>query len=151
MSQSLAKILVHGVFSTKERRPFLRDRSLTMELHCYLGGVLNEMGCQSLLVGGVEGHVHLLFALSRTRTPADTLRDLKRSSSAWVKSRDLSLRDFAWQNGYGLFSVGFSQVEQVRRYILGQPEHHRKVSFQDELRSLLKRYRMDYDERYVWD
>jgi putative transposase len=151
MSQSLAKILVHCVFSTKERRPFLRDSSVTAELHRYLGGVLNELGCQSLLVGGVEDHVHLLFGLSRTRTPADTLRDLKRSSSAWLKARDSGLRDFAWQNGYGLFSVGFSQVDQVRRYIQTQPEHHRKVSFQDELRSILKRYEMRYDERYVWD
>ena len=151
MPQSLAKILVHTVFSTKERRPFLRDTVLATEMHRYLGGVLNELGCQSLLVGGVEDHVHLLFSLPRTQTAADTVRDLKRASSMWVKARDPGLKDFAWQNGYGIFSVGFSQVEQVRRYIQGQPEHHRKVSFQDELRVLLKRYEMPFDERYVWD
>ena len=151
MSQSLAKILVHTVFSTKERRPFMRDKALAEEMHRYLGGVLNELGCQSFLVGGVADHVHLLFALSRTRTPADTIRDLKRSSSTWVKGRDSGLRDFAWQNGYGIFSVGFSQIEQVRRYIQGQPEHHRRLSFKDELRLLLKRYEMPFDERYVWD
>jgi putative transposase len=151
MPQSLAKILVHAVFSTEERRPFLRDTALADEMHRYPGGVPNELGCQSLLVGGVEDHVHLLYAMSRTRTPADTIRDLKRSSSMWVKGRDPGQQDLAWQNGYGIFSVGFSQVEQVRRYIQGQTEHHRKLSFQDELRLLLKRYEMPFDEGYVWD
>src|SRR5688500_17863412 len=108
MSQSLAKILLHTVFSTKDRRPLLRDTGLREELHCYLGGILKELGCQPLAIGGVEDHVHLLSTLARTCTPADMVKELKRGSSLWIKRRDASARDFSWQNGYGIFSIGFS-------------------------------------------
>jgi len=151
MAQSLAKILVHIVFSTKERRPFLRDKSLREELHRYLGGILANLDCQALIVGGAEDHVHLLCALSRTHTPAEIVKELKRGSSLWLKTKSSELWDFAWQNGYGMFSIGFSQIESVRAYIARQDEHHRKVSFQDEFRRLLKRYAIEFDERYVWD
>jgi REP element-mobilizing transposase RayT len=151
MAQSLAKILLHTVFSTKERRSFLRDKSLRDELHRYLGGILGNLDCQSLIIGGVEDHVHLLFTHSRTATVADVVRELKRSSSAWVKAKASDLADFAWQAGYGVFSIGQSQVDDVRAYIAGQEEHHRKVSFQDEFRRLLGRYDIAFDERYVWD
>ena len=151
MAQSLAKILLHAVFSTKERRPFLHDRTLRGELHRYLGGILENLGCHPLIVGGVEDHVHLLFVFSRTTTVADTVKELKRSSSAWLKTKSPGLGEFAWQNGYGIFSIGQSQVEDVRGYIAGQEEHHRKVSFQDEFRRLLERYAVEFDERYVWD
>ena len=149
--QSLAKILVHTVFSTKERRPFLRDKPLREEMHRYLGGVLTNLECQPIIVGGVEDHVHLLCALSRTCNAAGLVKELKRSSSLWLKTKGPELSEFAWQNGYGIFSVGFSQIESVRDYIAGQEEHHRKVSFQDELRQLLRRYEIEFDERYVWD
>ena len=151
MSQSLAKILVHTVFSTKDRRPYLRDKSLREELHRYLGGILASHDCQPLIIGGVEDHVHILSTLSRTGTAADMVKEIKRGSSLWLKTKSADLHDFAWQNGYGIFSVGFSQVEAVRHYIEGQEEHHRKVSFQDELRELLRRYEVGFDERYVWD
>ncbi len=151
MPQSLAKILVHTVFSTKERRPFLRDKSLREELHHYTGGILNQLDCQPIIVGGVEDHVHFLCALSRTCEAADMVKEVKRGSSLWLKTKGPDLRDFAWQNEYGIFSIGFSQIEAVRDYIAGQEEHHRKVSFQDELRALLKRYAVEFDERYVWD
>jgi putative transposase len=151
MPQSPAKILVHAIFSTQDRRPFLRDKTLRDELHCYLGGVLSNRGCQPLLIGGVEDHVHLLFTLSRTETAADMVKEAKRSSSLWLKTKAADLQDFAWQNGYGVFSVGFSQVETVRQYIVSQEEHHRRVSFQDELRQFLRRYEIEFDERYVWD
>jgi len=114
MAQSLAKILLHTVFSTKERRPFLRDKSLRDELHRYLGGILGNLDCQSLIIGGVEDHVHLLFTHSRTATVADVVRELKRSSSAWVKAKASDLADFAWQADYGVFSIGQSQVDDVR-------------------------------------
>ena len=149
--QSLAKILLHTVFSTKERRPFLRDIAVREELHRYLGGILKELECQPIMVGGVEDHVHLLSALSRTCTPAEMVKELKRGSSLWIKQRDPGLRDFSWQNGYGIFSIGFSQTEAVRAYIANQEEHHRKMTFQDEFRLLLRRYAVEYDERYVWD
>ncbi len=151
MSQSLAKILVHAVFSTKDRRPYLRDKSLREELHRYLGGILTNHGCQPIIVGGVEDHVHLLFTLSRTVSAAEMIKEVKRSSSLWLKTKSPDLHDFAWQSGYGIFSIGFSQVETVRVYIAGQEEHHRKVSFQDEFREFLKRYEVEFDERYVWD
>ena len=151
MPQSLAKILVHTVFSTKDRRPFLRDAAVREELHGYLGGILGNLDCQPVLVGGVDDHVHMLCALSRTCEPAVMVKEAKRGSSLWLKSKGAGLRDFAWQNGYGIFSIGFSQVDAVKRYIAGQEEHHRKVSFQDEFRQMLKRYEVAFDERFVWD
>jgi putative transposase len=151
MPQSLAKILVHTVFSTKERRPFLRDPALRDELQRYLGGIVAHLDCQPIIVGGVEDHVHLLCALSRTCEPAELVKEVKRGSSLWLKTKDADLHDFAWQNGYGMFSIGFSQIEAVRNYIAGQEEHHRKISFQDEFRQLLHRYDIAFDERYVWD
>jgi putative transposase len=151
MAQSLSKILVHTVFSTKERRPFLRDKALREELHRYMGGILTKHDCQPLIVGGVEDHVHILSTLSRTLEAAEMVKEVKRGSSLWLKSKDPALGDFAWQAGYGIFSIGQSQVESVRDYIAGQEEHHRKVSFQDEYREFLKRYEIGFDERYVWD
>ena len=151
MPQSLAKILVHTVVSTKERRPFLRDLDLREETHHYLGGILNNLDCQPIIVGGVEDHVHFLCALSRTCEAAAMVKEVKRGSSLWFKTRSPESPDFAWQNGYGIFSMGYSQIESVRRYIAGQEEHHRNISFQDEFRLLLKRYHIEFDERYVWD
>jgi REP element-mobilizing transposase RayT len=151
MPQSLAKILVHTVFSTKDRRPFLRDLSLREELHRYLGGILTRLDCQPIIVGGVEDHVHLLCALSRTCDAAAMVKEVKRGSSLWLKTKSAELKDFAWQSGYGIFCLGFSQIRTVRNYIAGQEEHHRQVSFQDEFRQLLQRYEIEFDERYVWD
>jgi len=151
MPQSLTKILVHTVFSTKDRRPFLRDKSLRDELHRYLGGILAHHDCQPLIIGGVEDHVHLLSTLARTCAAADMVKEVKRGSSLWLKTKSADLSDFAWQNGYGIFSIGFSQVEGVKHYIAGQEEHHRKISFQDEFRQFLRRYAIEFDERYVWD
>jgi len=151
MPQSLAKILVHTVFSTKDRRPFLRDIPLRQELHHYLGGILKNLDCQPIIVGGVEDHVHLLASLSRTCAAAEMVKEVKRGSSLWVKGQDAGLGDFGWQNGYGTFSLGSSQIEEVRRYIAEQEHHHCKLSFQDEFRLLLRRYDVAYDERYVWD
>jgi len=151
MPQSLAKILVHTVFSIKERRPFLRDKPLREELHRYLGGILTHLDCQPIIVGGVEDHIHILSALSRTREAAEMVKEVKRGSSLWLKTKCPDLEDFAWQNGYGIFSTGFSQIGSARDYIAGQEEHHRKVSFQDEFRQFLRRYEIEFDERYVWD
>jgi putative transposase len=151
MAQSLAKILLHVVFSTKDRRPLLTDPALRDELHRYLGGILTNLDCQPLITGGVADHVHLLFNHSRTATVADVVKELKRSSSVWLKTKSPALPDFAWQNGYGAFSIGQSQADDVRGYIAGQEEHHRKISFQDEFRRLLERYEIAFDERYVWD
>jgi putative transposase len=149
--QSLAKILVHTVFSPKDWRPFLQDKPLRDELHRYLGGILTHLECQPVIVGGAEDHAHLLCALSRTCDAATMVKEVKRGSSAWLKSKSPDLVEFAWQGGYGIFSLGFSQIQSVRDYIARQEEHHRKVSFQDEFRQLLRRYEIEFDERYVWD
>ena len=151
MPQSLANILVHAIFSTKDRQPFLRDHALREQLHRYLGGILTNLACPPIIVGGVEDHVHLLCGLSRTADPASTIKELKRSSSIWLKTKSPVLSDFAWQGGYGIFSIGYSQIEPVRKYIASQEEHHRKVNFQDELRQLLNENGVAFDERYVWD
>jgi len=151
MAQSLGKILVHLVFSTKERRPFLQDKLLREEMHLYLGGILANLDCQPIVVGGTADHVHLLCVLSRTNSVAEIVKEVKRGSSLWAKTKSADIQDFAWQSGYGIFSLGFSQIETVRNYILGQEDHHRRISFQDEFRTLLKRYEIEFDERYVWD
>ena len=151
MPQSLSKILVHTVFSTKERRPFLRDKSIREELHRYMGGILTNLNCQPIIVGGVEDHVHLLCALSRTCDAAEMVKEVKRGSSLWLKTKSPEFAEFSWQSGYGIFSIGHSQIDDARKYIAGQEEHHRTVTFQDELRGFLRRYEIAYDERYVWD
>jgi len=112
---------------------------------------LTNLDCQPVIVGGVEDHVHLLCALSRTCEAAEMVKELKRGSSLWIKTKGSETRDFAWQNGYGIFSIGFSQIGSVRNNIASQEQHHRKISFQDEFRRLLKRYEIEFDERYVWD
>ena len=124
---------------------------MRLELHRYLGGILDNLDCQPIIIGGVEDHVHLLASLSRTCQVANMVKELKRGSSLWLKERDSQMRTFAWQAGYGVFSIGFSQVEEVRCYISTQQQHHRRHSFQDEFRLLLQRYQIPYDERYMWD
>ncbi len=151
MPQSLAKILVHLVFSTKDRRPFLRDKNLREELHNYLGGILTNHDCQPIIIGGVEDHVHILSTLARTCEAAAMVKEVKRGSSLWLKTKSPDLYDFAWQSGCGIFSIGFSQVETMRNYIAGQEEHHRIISFQDEFRKFLRRYEIEFDECYVCD
>ena len=120
-------------------------------MHAWLGGATRELGCPSMLVGGVEDHVHLLARHGRTISQADWVKELKRTSSIWIKERAPAEADFAWQSGYGVFSVSASKLDAVRDYISGQAEHHRKRSFQDEFRALLKKHGETWDERYVWD
>jgi REP element-mobilizing transposase RayT len=151
MPQSLAKVLVHIVFSTKNRYPFLVDKDICNEMHAYLGGTCNELECPVLTVGGAADHVHILCALSRNLSIAKFVGDIKRGSSKWIKTKGRMLTKFAWQNGYGVFSVGQSEVERVRQYIVGQEDHHRKKTFQDEYRMFLREHGVEYDERYVWD
>src|SRR5882724_3890058 len=112
MSQSPAKILVHTVFSTKDRGPFFRDKALREELHRYLGGILNNLDCVPIIVGGAEDHIHMLSSLSRTCNAAEMAKESKRGSSLWLKTKNPALQSFAWQNGYGIFSIGFSQSKR---------------------------------------
>lgn len=150
MAQSLAKVYLHAVFSTKNREPVLTD-AWRDELFAVLGGTANNLGCQSLIVGGVADHVHMLFQLGRTISIADAVGKIKSTSSLWVNQTRGLAAPFHWQGGYAAFSVSQSNVEAVRGYIRRQPEHHAKHSFQDELRDWLRRYEIEWDERYVWD
>ncbi len=151
MPQSLAHVILHVVFSTKNRAPLLRDQDLRSRLHAYIAGTLHNIGCEPILIGGVEDHVHILCNLSRTVTIAALVEESKKGSSKWMKDHGSAYRDFYWQGGYGAFSVSESYVEKVRTYVAGQEEHHRKISFQDEYRALCVKHRVTLDERYVWD
>ncbi len=150
MPQSLAQILVHVVFSTKDREPCLAP-SLLPSLHAYLAEVARSTGCECFRVGGVVDHVHLAIALSRTVTVAAVVETVKTSSSKWIKTQSPALSEFAWQRGYGAFSVGPSDRDALCTYIDNQEEHHRTRSFQDEYRNFLTKYGVVFDERYVWD
>ena len=151
MSQSLARVALHVIFSTKNRAPFLRDSSLRPRLHAYLAGALQNIGCEPILINGVDDHVHSLCNLSRTVTIANLVEEAKKSSSAWMKEQGSQYRNFFWQAGYGAFSVSQSNIEQVRAYIASQDEHHRTMSFQDEFRTMCRKHCFTIDERYVWD
>ena len=151
MSQSLANVLIHLVFSTKERRPLLRDLAIREETHRYLGGISKKLECPPVITGGVEDHVHILARMARTITLADWVKELKRASSVWIKTKGNDYNDFQWQAGYGVFSVSQSNSVEVEQYIAGQPAHHRESTFQEEYRRLLVRHGIQFDEKYVWD
>ena len=149
MPQSLAQIYVHLVFSTKGREGLIPS-AIQPRLHAYLAGTFNAMGCTAVQVGGMPDHIHILFRLSRTMTVSDAVKNAKVESAKWMKDEGGVAR-FAWQAGYGAFSVSASLVEEVTRYIQNQADHHRARTFQDEFRRLLELYRVEYDEAYVWD
>jgi REP element-mobilizing transposase RayT len=150
MPQSLAKLYVHLIFSTKHREPLLLP-SVRDSLNAYLTTVLKNQDCPALKIGGTSEHAHILFRLSKNVALADVVENVKTSSSRWLKTQARGLQSFHWQNGYGGFSVSPAEVDSTAAYIRGQEEHHRVVSFQDEYRKLLQEYGMEYDERYVWD
>jgi REP element-mobilizing transposase RayT len=150
MAQSLAKNLIHLTFSTKNRRPFI-SQTVQSNLSAYMAGILREHKSHSLIANAVEDHVHLLFNLSKNMALCDAVEEVKKGSSKWMKTQGPNLADFSWQAGYGALSVSESNSERVKRYIAGQQEHHKKTSFQDEFRELLKRHNIEFDEHYVWD
>ena len=148
MPQSLAKILVHVVFSTKNREPMIAGE-IRPALHAYITGILENLRCPSLQTGDTADHVHTLLSLGRTWTVADVVEEVKKSSSKSMKQQGIA--SFFWQGGYGAFSIGESQLRALVSYIGEPEEHHRHLSFQEEFRRLLERYGVAYDERYVWD
>jgi REP element-mobilizing transposase RayT len=150
MPQSLAKVYLHVIFSTKNRGPVLLD-DWRDELFRVVGGTANNLGCQSHIVGGTNDHVHMLIQLGRTITLADAIGMIKSTSSAWVNQNHAPGTPFHWQAGYAVFSVSQSNVEAVREYIRRQAEHHAKKLVQDELRDWLRHYEIEWDDRYVWD
>ncbi len=150
MPQSLASIQVHIVFSTKHRQPVLGDE-IRNEMHAYIGGIVSRLQGTLLRAGSVADHIHLLVAHPRTSSPADLIQEIKTGSSKWLKTKSPSLQYFHWQTGYGMFSISPSHRTAVEAYIDNQVEHHRKVTFQDEYRRMLKKYGIAFDEKYVWD
>jgi REP element-mobilizing transposase RayT len=121
------------------------------ELHSYLGGICKNLECQPIIIGGYTDHIHILCMLSKKIALMKLLEEVKSHSSKWMKTKDESLRNFYWQDGYGAFSVNPSEIDKVIAYISNQREHHKKKTFQDEYRAFLKKYKVEYDERYVWD
>lgn len=150
MPQSLNRIYIHIVFSTKNREPFISD-DIKDELFDYLGGICKNLECNPLQVDGYKDHVHILCQLSKKITLIKLLEDVKSSSSRWIKTKDHKFSNFYWQSGYGAFSVNPTEIETVKNYIQNQEEHHRVKSFQDEYRAFLKKYDVQYNEEYVWD
>jgi len=150
MPQSLSKVILHLVFSTKDREPWL-DSNVRSRVHAYLATICRDLGAEFVRIGGVADHVHIVTTLPRTLSQADFIEQIKKASSKWIKRLDALYRGFFWQRGYGAFSVSPSQLEAVLQYIEAQQEHHRTRTFQEEYRELLHRHAVDFDERYVWD
>ena len=150
MPQSLSLIIVHVIFSVKERQPFFTP-DLRQAAHAYLATVARNFGCDCYRVGGMADHVHLAIRLARTVTVAQLIEELKTTSSKWIKTQPTGHKTFAWQRGYGCFSIGPRDLDALCDYIDRQEAHHRRRTFQEELRMFLDRYGVDYDEAYVWD
>ncbi|MBC8351277.1 MAG: transposase [Planctomycetes bacterium] len=152
MPQSIARVALHIVYSTKHRRPWLKDRQLCEELYAYKATILRDnVDSPAIIINGVEDHIHALCLLSRKFPIMKVVEEAKTETSKWLKKQSQDTSDFAWQGGYGAFSVSESNVPQVKKYIQDQQEHHRRMTFQDEFRELCKRHGVELDERYAWE
>lgn len=147
MPQSIVKILIHIVFSTKDRRPLIPEE-MQASLYAYISGIIKNNKGRMIIAGGIADHIHLLVSIGRMDI-SELIGDIKRDSSKWMKEN--GVKGFYWQRGYGAFSIGQSQVEGVSKYIAGQKKHHAKQDFQDEFRALCSKYDVEIDERYCWD
>ena len=150
MAQSLSKIYVHIVFSTKNHFPFIKP-SIEPELFAYMGDSIKRSGGIPFLINGMSDHVHVFSTLPKTVALSKFIEDIKRNSSRWMKTKGPEYQKFAWQNGYGAFSVSSSKKDTVVKYIANQKDHHKKITFKEELLMFLKEYDVDYNEQYLWD
>jgi len=150
LCHNLARLHVHLIFNTKNREPILHE-TIRDSLHRYMATVLQNLACPLVLINSVADHVHILFELGRTVSVSDAVEEVKKTSSKWIKTQGAEFAMFGWQAGYGAFAVSESNVTTVREYIADQLEHHRKKSFQEEYRAFLKRHRIPFDEKYLWD
>jgi len=150
MPQSLAQTYVHLIFSTKDRAPNIAD-AWRAQLHAYIAEIAIAHQSPIVQIGSVTDHIHILLSQSKNIALCDLMEEIKKRSSKWVNTKGYCETGFYWQRGYGAFSVSASRVASVEQYILRQPEHHKSVSFQDEFREFLKKYRIAFDEKYVWD
>jgi len=150
MSQSLAKILVHIIFSTKQRVPLISN-TIRPKLYSYITGILENWDCDLIQTGGTKDHIHLLCVLSKNHAPCKILEQVKKNSSKWIKTLGSEFSKFQWQSGYGIFSVSQSNILLTKKYIEDQEKHHKKMTFQEEFKRFLEKYQVSYDERYIWD
>ena len=150
MPQSLSKVIIHIIFSTKDREAWL-NRDVRPRMHAYVATICRDLNAEALRVGGVADHLHIITTLPRTISQAAIVETVKKTSSKWIKRLDPKYRQFYWQRGYGAFSVSPSQLNTVLEYVESQEEHHRTHSFQEEYREVLRKYGIEFDERYVWD
>ncbi|MBC8243270.1 MAG: IS200/IS605 family transposase [Verrucomicrobia bacterium] len=150
MPQSIHVLFAHVIFSTKERRPWLRNE-IRPKLFAYMATILRDKGCRDVLIDGHDDHVHILCNLSKQHPTAKILETVKKESSKWLKREFFDFGNFHWQDGYGLFGVSPSHVAAVRKYVASQEEHHRRVSFQDELRRILGKNGVEINEPYLWE
>lgn len=150
MAQSLSGVYVHITFNTKHRHPFIDD-DIETRLFEYIGGICKNLECNPIVIGGHKDHIHILCLLSRKISQSKLLEEIKKNSSKWIKSVDTKYKNFYWQDGFGIFSVNPSEIDIVRDYINNQKERHKKISFQEEYLAFLKKYKIEYDERYLWD
>lgn len=149
MSQTLVSLMAHVVFSTKNREPFI-TAEIEPELFAYVGGILKNHESRLLDAGGTADHVHLLISQSKNVSLSALMKDIKKDSSSWIKTKGSQFRNFHWQDGYGAFSIGKSEIPELKKYIASQKEHHRKRTFKEELIEFLEDYGVAYDERYLW-
>ncbi len=150
MPQSLVKLLIHVVFSTKNRADLINPE-IEDGLFGYLHGIVENNKSKLILANGTANHVHLLISLGKVISISELVGDIKRSSSVWIKTQDFQFKSFHWQEGYGAFSIGQTQVEDVMKYIANQKERHKNKSFENEMRDFYRKYEIEFDERYVWD
>jgi REP-associated tyrosine transposase len=150
MAQSFFQMYGHLIFSTKDRIDYLDD-NIRSDTHAYMATLFRDMGCSYVHVGGAKDHVHVLFDIGKDNLPVNIIGKVKKESSKFIKNIDNGYKDFYWQSGYGLFSVSPSNKEKVINYINMQMEHHKKMSFKDEFLAYLKKYNIDYNEKYIWE
>ena len=150
MSQSLSNNIIHIVFSTKNRQKFLHEK-IRYELYSYIAGVIKNKNCLCHKIGGIDDHIHISCSLAKTISVSDLIKEIKMSSSLWLKNKDESLAKFYWQSGYGVFSLSPSHLPILCEYIANQENHHRKIDFKGEFLGLLNKYAINYDENYLWN
>ncbi|MEK6642597.1 MAG: IS200/IS605 family transposase [Planctomycetota bacterium] len=149
MAQTLTRLLVHVIFSTKNRTNLIGP-AIEPDLYAYIGGICRNADSPLLCAGGTTNHLHILISLSKTQALANLMMDIKKATSKWIKTKDIHLADFQWQEGYGGFTIGESQVDDLKRYIDRQKEHHRTTTFEEEYVTFLKKYNAPYDDRHLW-